>query len=82
MRPKSKSLQPWGCTQGCPWRRKLLLPPQVPCFEGGQLLAGMMLEGLGSPAGVPPALGRGCGALGVTAGDGAGMELREPPNPD
>lgn len=78
MRPKSKSLpgSAVGLDPGMPLEKETPSSPEVPCLEGGQLLAGVMLERIG----VPPAPGRGCGVLRATAGDGAGMELREPLN--
>lgn len=54
MRLKSKSLHATavGLDPGMPLEKET--PREVPCFEGGQLLAGMMLERIGVPGWGPP----------------------------
>lgn len=64
-----------GLEPGMPLEKETPFPLEVPCFEGGQLLAGMMLGRFGVPSWGPPCSGeRVWGARGDSQGrsrDGA-----------
>lgn len=46
-----------GLDPEMPWEKETPSPPEVPCFEGGQLFAGMMLERIGVLGWGPPCSG-------------------------
>lgn len=59
MKPKSKSRHTTavGLDPGMHLEKETPSPPHVPWFEGGQLLAGMMLGKFGVPGWGPPSSG-------------------------